>query len=92
MTNKHKVKDYVEIGACFEQALEGVPIAASFETAIRIMKKMPDLVSRIPAWDDMIWLNVEEHLNSDPSMDADRAELFIHACTLLESERRTGAD
>lgn len=78
-------KDYVEIGTCFEKALDGIPVALSFERAVRIMKTKPDLVARIPAWDEMMWLNVEEYLNSRiPTPDADRDELFVRACALLD--------
>ena len=76
-------KDYIQIGTLFEQALEGVSVAPSFERAVRIMKTNPELAARLPAWDEMMWLNVEEYLNSHTALDADKGEMFIHACALL---------
>lgn len=77
-------KDYVKIGTLFEQALEAEPLALPFSRAIGLMQTNPELVARIPAWDDMLWLCIEEYLNGLPTQDTDKNELFIMACALLD--------
>ena len=79
-------KDYVEIATRFEKALEGIMIDISFERAIRIMKNKPELVCRIPAWDDMVWLCIQEYLNNSPAITSDKEDIFISACALLGEE------
>lgn len=79
------MKDYHAIGLAFERAIGNIQAGASFKTAILSMKKFPHLVEKISAWDEMVWLCVEEFLNSGHAeLDEDAQSCFFNACALLE--------
>ena len=77
-------KDYVEIGEHFTEALNDVSIDNSFKNAISGMKNYPHLVEKISAWDEMVWLCVEEFLNSGQMLGPGQKDHFTRACALLE--------
>lgn len=75
-------KPYTEIANQFEHAFSGKEPPLVFSRAIRLMKTKPDLCASLSAWDEMMWLVIEEYLNANgmPAND----ESFIYACALLE--------
>ena len=86
-------KDYVKIGNAFSRAVEGYEVNVSFGTAIRVMQKKPHLAENIRAWDEMLWLCVQEFLNGlTRPMPEESQEHFEHACAILESNELTEAD
>ena len=77
---------YQNIGNAFKAATDGYALHPSFKTAIWVMMEKPDLASSIKAWDEMMWLCVEEFLNElKHPMQEESEQRFTHACALLES-------
>ena len=78
------MRNYIKIGETFDIALEGYELHSSFRNAISSMMNYPHLVEKISAWDEMVWLCVEEFLNNlqAPMSEVERDE-FMHACALL---------
>lgn len=78
------MNSYTEIAASFVSAFgELGPKSPSFRAAIRAMQTHPDLCERIPEWDEMLWLCIQEYLNGGgcPAKE----DYFLHAVALLEA-------
>lgn len=77
----------LKIGNAFHAALDGYEIHPSFRTAIQVMRNNPQLVKTIKSWDEMLWLCVEEFLNSMKGpLSRESQDKFEYACALLDKD------